>query len=106
MRRIERWALVVAIVLGSMLASAISAGAAFAAGAPPAGGFWGGAEGGQGGKGIDRSLLLHRDSADWTPAIVLVVAIIVVLGVILALSRQTRERNARSAGAVTPTVTG
>ena len=106
MRRIERWAAVVAIVLGSMLASAISAGAAFAAGAPPAGGFWGGAEAGQGGKGIDHSLLLHQDSVDQTPVIVLVVAIIVVLGVILALSRQTRERNARSAGAVTPTVTG
>ena len=103
MRRIGKGAAGVAIVLGSMLASAISAGAAFAAGAPPAGGFGGGAEGG---KGIDHSLLLRQDSVDPTPAIVLVVALILVLGVILALSRQTRERNARSAGAVNPPVTG
>jgi hypothetical protein len=104
MQRIGRWAAAVATVLASMLVSAISAGAAFAAGAPPAGGFSGGAAG-QGGKGIDHSLLLHRDSADWTLAIVMVVAGLLAVAVILALSRQTRERNARSAGAVTPTVT-
>jgi hypothetical protein len=97
MRRIGKWAAAVATVL----VSAISAGTAFAAGAPPAGGFSGGAEGG---KGIDHSLLLHRDSADWTLAIVMVAGLLAV-AVILALSRQTRERNARSAGAVTPTVT-
>jgi hypothetical protein len=102
MRRIGKWAAAVATVLVSVLVSAISAGTAFAAGAPPAGGFWGGAEGG---KGIDRSLLLHRDSADWTPAIVMVVAGLLAVAVILSLSRQTRERNARSAEAVTPTVT-
>ena len=102
MRRIGRWAAAVATVLASVLVSAISAGTAFAAGAPPAGGFGGGAEGG---KGIDRSLLLHRDSADWTLAIVMVVAGLLAVAVILAVSRQTRERNARSAGAVTPTVT-
>ena len=105
MRRIGMWATAVAIMLASLLVSAISAGTAFAAGAPPAGGFWGGAEAGQGGKGIDRSLLLNRDSADWAPAIVMVVAGLVAVTVILALSRQTRERNARSAGAATPTVT-
>jgi hypothetical protein len=97
MRRIGKWAAAVATVL----VSAISAGTAFAAGAPPPGGFSGGAEGG---KGIDHSLLLHRDSADWTLAIVMVAGLLAV-AVILALSRQTRERNARSAGAVTPTVT-
>ena len=102
MRRIGKWAAAVATVLVSVLVSAISAGTAFAAGVPPAGGFWGGAKGG---KGIDHSLLLHRDSAEWTPAIVMVVAGLLAVVVILALSRQTRERNARSTGAVSPTVT-
>jgi hypothetical protein len=103
MQRIGRWAAAVATVLASMLVSAISAGTAFAAGAPPAGGFSGGA--GQGGKGIDHSLLIHRDSADWTLAIVMLVAGLLAVAVILVLSRQTRKRNVRSAGAVTPTVT-
>ena len=102
MQRIGRWAAAVATVLASMLVSAISAGTAFAAGAPPAGGFSGGAAG-QGGKGIDHSLLIHRDSVDWTLAIVMLVAGLLAVAVILVLSRQ--RRNVRSAGAVTPTVT-
>lgn len=101
MRRIGRWAAAVTTVLASVLVSAISAGTAFAAGAPPAGGFSGGA--GQGGKGIDHSLLIHRDSVDWTLAIVMLVAGLLAVAVILVLSRQ--RRNVRSAGAVTPTVT-
>ena len=98
MRGNGRWAAALATVLVSMLASAISAGTAIAEGFPPYDG-----QTGEGGAGIHRGVL-HQGSGDWTPVIV-VVASIVAIGVILALSKPTRERNARSAGTVTPTVT-